>query len=213
MSYDAKKIYKKDWVLSAEAFEKLLFNLDENAEKASLVYEDIRKRLIRQFRANQSQIAEEQADEVFNRIARKIYEEDFVLDKNNPYPYFHQTARYILLEQQRHSRRRILGLDDLPMAEEPSYNPEEILARFSERLRDEAGLRSLRECRESLSERDINLLDRYDAAKGKEKKTQRQQLAEETGKTVNALKISINRIRKKLIDCAKKKLKSIEALD
>jgi DNA-directed RNA polymerase specialized sigma24 family protein len=209
MPYEAKKIFKKDWVLNAEAFEKLLAGLDDSPEKASLIYEDIRKRLIRQFRASQSQIAEEQADIVFNRVARKIHEEDFVLDKNNPYPYFHQTARYILLEQQRIARRRILGLDDLPISEEPFYNPEEILARFSERVRDEAGLNSLRECRETLSEKDLHLLDRYDAAKGK----QRAQLAQETGKTVNALKISINRIRKKLIDCAKKKLKLSEATD
>jgi hypothetical protein len=151
MSYEVKKIFKKDWVLNAEAFEKLLSSLDGNPEKASIIYEDIRNRLIRQFRANQSQIAEEQADIVFNRVARKIHEEDFVLDKNNPYPYFHQTARYILLEQQRIARRRILGLEDLSSAEEPFYDPEEILARFSERLRDEAGLQYLRECRETLS--------------------------------------------------------------
>src|SRR5215211_5328606 len=122
MSYEAKKIYKKDWVLNAEAFEKLLLSLDGNSENASLIYEDIRKRLIRQFRASQSPIAEEQPDEVFNRVARKIYEEDFVLDKNNPYPYFHQTARYILLEHQRRARCRILGLEDLPAADEPFYN-------------------------------------------------------------------------------------------
>ncbi|HEX9962620.1 MAG TPA: hypothetical protein VGB00_16925 [Pyrinomonadaceae bacterium] len=209
MAFEAKKIYKKDWVLNAEAFEKLLSSLGGNPENASIIYEDIRNRLIRQFRANRSQIAEEQADEVFNRIARKIYEEDFVLDKSNPYPYFHQTARYILLEQQRRARRRILGLDDLSFSEEPFYNPEEILARFTERLRNEAGLKYLRECRENLSEKEINLLDSYDAAKGK----QRQLLAQETGKTVNALKISINRIRKKLIDCVKKRLKTSAAVD
>lgn len=121
------KIYKKDWVFNAEVFEKLLFSLDENPEKASLIYEDIRQRLIRQFHASQSQIAEEQADEVFNRVARKIHEEDFVLNKNNPYPYFHQTARYILLEQQRSERRKILGLDDLSSAKEPFYELEEVL--------------------------------------------------------------------------------------
>ncbi|HEX8733900.1 MAG TPA: hypothetical protein VF721_01165 [Pyrinomonadaceae bacterium] len=209
MSYEGKKIYKKDWVLNAEAFEKLLLNLDGNSENASLIYEDIRKRLIRQFLANRSQNAEEQADEVFNRVARKIYEEDFVLDKSNPYPYFHQTARYILLEHQRRARRKILGLEDLSSADEPFYNPEEILARFSERIRNEAGLNSLRECRERLSDKEIDLLDRYDAVKGKE----REKLAKETGKTVNAQKIAVNRIRKKLIDCAKKKLKNIEAFD
>jgi DNA-directed RNA polymerase specialized sigma24 family protein len=209
MSLETKKVLKKDWVLNAEAFEKLLFSFDANPEKASLMYEDIRRRLIRQFRASQSQIPEEQADEVFNRTARKIYEEDFVLDKNNPYPYFHQIARYVLLEQQRQARRRILGLEDLPASEEPFYNPEEVLARYSERLRHETGLNYLRECRESLRRRDLDILDRYDSAKGK----QREQLAGELGKTVNALKISINRTRKKLIDCAKKKLKAVELAD
>jgi DNA-directed RNA polymerase specialized sigma24 family protein len=209
MSLETKKVWKKDWVLNAEAFEKLLFSFDANPEKASLIYEDIRRRLIRQFRANQSLIPEEQADEVFNRTARKIYEEDFVLDKNNPYPYFHQIARYVLLEQQRQARRRILGLEDLPASEEPFYNPEEALARFSERVRDEVGLNILRECRESLRRKDLDMLDRYDSVKGKE----REQMAKEMGKTVNAQKISINRIRKKLIDCAKKKLKNIKVID
>jgi DNA-directed RNA polymerase specialized sigma24 family protein len=209
MSLETKKVLKKDWVLNAEAFEKLLFSLDANPEKASLIYEDIRRRLIRQFRANQSLIPEEQADEVFNRTARKIYEEDFVLDGNNPYPYFHQIARYVLLEQQRQARRRILGLEDLPASEEPFYNPEEVLARFSERLRHEAGLNSLRECRRSLSQKDLDILDRYDSIKGKE----REEMAKATGKSINALKITINRTRKKLIDCAKKKLKQIEVMD
>ena len=66
-----KKLLKKDWILTAEAFEDLLKNLEPDREKASLIYEDIRKRLIRQFKAGNSSIAEEQADEVFNRIARK----------------------------------------------------------------------------------------------------------------------------------------------
>jgi len=209
MSLETKKVWKKDWVLNAEAFEKLLFSFDADPDKASLMYEDIRRRLIRQFRASQSQIPEEQADEVFNRTARKIYEEDFVLDRNNPYAYFHQIARYVLLEQQRESRRRMLGLEDLPASEEPFYNPEEVLARFSERLRNETGLNYLRECRRSLSRKETDILDRYDSAKG----DQRKELAKETGKTVNALKISINRIRKKLIDCAKKKLQHIEVTD
>lgn len=214
MPFETKKVLKKDWVLNAEAFEKLLSSLDENQEKASVIYEDIRRRLIRQFRANQSQYPEEHADEVFNRTARKIYEENFLLDKSNPYPYFHQMARFILLEYKKQLSRRIIGFEDLPVSEEPFFNPEAVLAKFSERLRTEAGLNSLTECRESLSAKDINILDRYDSpATPKEKKKQRERLAKELGKTVNALKITIIRIRKRLIDCAKKKLESAESLD
>jgi DNA-directed RNA polymerase specialized sigma24 family protein len=206
MDSQAKKQLKKDWVLTADAFEKLLLSFDEDQEKASLIYEDIRKRLIRQFNANQSLIAEEQTDEVFNRVARKITEEDFILERENPYPYFHQIARYILLEYQRQNRRKILGLDDLTASEEPSYNAVELMEKANEKLRTELGLNALQKCREHLNTQELAMLDKYNSALGKDKKQQHEQLAQSLGKSQNALKISINRARKKLIECAKKKL-------
>jgi DNA-directed RNA polymerase specialized sigma24 family protein len=206
MDSQVKKQLKKDWVLTAEAFDKLLLNLDENRENASLIYEDIRKRLIRQLTAGRSLFAEEQADEVFNRIARKIFEEDFVLDRENPYPYFHQVARYVLLEYQRQSRRKILGLDDLSTGEEPSYNVAEMLEKAYEKFRTELGLNALRHCREQLDTQEVVMLDKYNAALGKDKKQRHQQLAINLGKSQNALKISVSRARNKLIECAKKKL-------
>lgn len=204
--FPIKQPLKKDWILTAEAFKKLLENFDSDAERASVIYEDIRRRLIRQFKASRSLIAEEQADDVFNRIARKIFEEDFILDRENPHPYFHQTARYVLLEYQRQNRRKLLGLDDLPVSEEPAFDPVEAIRKAEQQTEKTLGLQALKQCRENLSEREINLLDRYDLISGKDKKTLREQLADESGKSVNALKISINRIRNKLIDCAKRKL-------
>jgi DNA-directed RNA polymerase specialized sigma24 family protein len=209
MDSQITKQLKKNWVLTAEAFDKLLLSFDDNKEKASLIYEDIRKRLIRQFNANQSLIAEEQADEVFNRVARKIADEGFILDQENPYPYFHQIAKYILLEYQRQKRLKILGLDDLTIGEEPSYNSVEILEKAQEKFRTELGLNALKQCREHLNTKEIVMLDKYNSALGKDKKQRHEQLAQSLGKSQNALKISINRIRKKLIECAKKKLSVI----
>ncbi len=206
MDSQVKKQLKKDWVLTAEAFGKLLLSFDENQEKASLIYEDIRKRLIRQFTAGQSLFADEQADEVFNRIARKIAEENFMLDRENPYPYFHQVARYVLLEYQRKSRRKILGLEDLSAGEEPSYNTADILEKTYEKFRTELGLKALRQCREHLDTQELVMLDKYNEALGKDKKHRHQQLAINLGKSQNALKISVSRARNKLIECAKKKL-------
>lgn len=206
MDFQAKKQLKKDWVLTADAFKKLLLGFDEDQEKASLIYEDIRQRLIRQFNVNQSLIADEQADEVFNRVARKISEEDFILDRENPYSYFHQIARYVLLEYQRQNRRKILGLDDLTASEEPSYNTFELMKKANEKLRAELGLNALRKCREHLNEQEIMMLDKYNSALGKDKKHLHEQLAQSLVKSQNALKIAINRVRKKLIECAKKKL-------
>lgn len=201
-----KKQLKKDWSLTAEAFESLLLSFDNDREKASLIYEDIRKRLIRQFRANRSLLAEDQADEVFNRIARKISDEDFILDRTNPYPYFHQTARYVLLEYQRQNRRRILGLDDLNDADEPAFDPIAAIEKAEEKLHTELGLNALRECRKNLRPEELEILDNYNAATGKDKKYLHEQLAAGLGKTQNALKIVITRMRKKIIECAKKKL-------
>lgn len=196
----------KEWVLTAEAFDFFLKSLDEDSGKASTIYEIIRQRLIRHFRAHQSLIAEEQADEVFNRIARKIFEEGFILDKDNPYPYFHGIARYILLEHQRQKRRKFLGLDDLKTSEEPTFDPTDAYEMIEEKMRTAHGLEVLKQCRGSLSDGESVLLDKYDVIAGKDKKVIREQLAAASGKTINALKISINRIRNKLITCAKKKL-------
>lgn len=204
--FPTQKSLKKDWTLTTEAFEIFLTNLDENRDKASKIYEEIRKSLIRHFRANRSLIAEEQADEVFNRVTRKMSEEDFILDKENPYPYFHSVARYILLEYQRQKRIKFLGLDDLALSEEPAFDPAEAFKAADEKLQMAQGLEILKKCREKLNENEIILLDKYDLIVGTNKKTLREQLAADSGKTINALKISINRIRNKLIICARRKL-------
>jgi DNA-directed RNA polymerase specialized sigma24 family protein len=210
MISQTKKQYKKDWSLTAEAFKDLLSSLDNDHEKASLIYEDIRIRLVRQFRASQSLIPEEQADEVFNRVARRISQGDFVLDQQNPRAYFHQTARFVLLEHQRKNRCKILGLDELAESDEPSYNPVEAFEKAQERLQNKRGLNAIRECRKNLSDDDLKILDDYNAATsattGKDKRHLHERLAGDLGKSRNALKIVIVRLRKKLIECAKKKL-------
>lgn len=196
----------KEWSLTAEAFEVFLKNLDEDIEKASAIYENIRRRLIRHFGAHRSLKAEEQADEVFNRTIRKVSEGDLILDKENPYPYFHGIARYILLEYQREKRRKMLGLDDLAVSEEPMFDPAEAFKVIDEKIRTAQGLEILKKCRETLSERETVMLEKYDVIDGKDKRLRREQLAADYDKTINALKISINRIRNKLIICARRKL-------
>jgi DNA-directed RNA polymerase specialized sigma24 family protein len=201
-----KKVLKKDWILTTEAFQKLLLSFDDDEEKASVLYEEIRKRLIRQFKANCSLNSEEQADEVFNRVARKIFVDGLILDRQTLFAYFHQTARLVLLESQRKNRNKLLGIDDLPISEEPSYNPQVYIEKVEEKVRKEIGLEALAECRKHLNTNELAVLDEYNLANGKDKKQKREQLAESLGKSQNALKIMINRSRKKLIDCAKKKL-------
>jgi DNA-directed RNA polymerase specialized sigma24 family protein len=183
-----------------------LLNFDDNEARASEIYKEIRVRLIRQFKANRSLNPEDQADEVFNRVARKISDDGLVLDKQTIFAYFHQTARFVIFKSRRENHKKILGLEDLPISEEPAYNPQEYIEKYEEKVRRELGLEAIKACREHLSKKEVDILDQYNSAIGKDKKQQHQQLAESLGKTQNALKIVINRTRKKIIECAKKKL-------
>ena len=83
---------------------------------------------------------------------------------------------------------------------------EKLTTYIEQKIEKEVGLNALSNCRKQLSEKDQEILTIYDAASGKDKKLKRNQLAENLDKTKNALKIYINRLRNKLIDCARKKI-------
>ncbi len=70
---EANSTLKKNWVLTPEAFAKLLaaFAPDSN-EEAGAKYEAARARLVKLFQWRGIFDAEEAADETLNRVARKI---------------------------------------------------------------------------------------------------------------------------------------------
>ncbi len=114
------KHLKKDWVLTTDAFELLLSALDPNREQAGVKYEQIRRKIIRKLEFEGSSVPEEHADEVFNRVARRLVEGER-LDAESPDGYFLQTARFVLSETRRSGKRhRVSGLDDLAVGEEPT---------------------------------------------------------------------------------------------
>src|SRR5437588_12341826 len=59
-------------VLCREDFDRLLFWLDPDAERAGVVYEKIRCRLIAILASRGCPIAEELADETIDRVARRV---------------------------------------------------------------------------------------------------------------------------------------------
>ena len=60
--------------LTSEAFTKLLARLDPDRERAGEKYEDLRRTLIKFFEWRGAPFPEEQTDETFNRVARKLDE-------------------------------------------------------------------------------------------------------------------------------------------
>jgi hypothetical protein len=63
---------KKDWVLSREAFDALLLNLDPDPERAGARVEHLRRALITFFECRGSAAPEELTDDTMNRVARPL---------------------------------------------------------------------------------------------------------------------------------------------
>jgi hypothetical protein len=65
---------RKRWSLTAEAFDKLLVSLDPDRERAGEKYEHLRGGLVCLFEWRGAPFPEDHADEVINRVARKLGE-------------------------------------------------------------------------------------------------------------------------------------------
>src|SRR5580765_538626 len=96
--------------LTADAFSKLLLRLDANQERAGHAYEDLRRKLIRFFQWRSAPFPEEHADEVLNRLAKKISEG---VEVKNVGSYCHEIARLVLLEAFKTVHDRHASLDEM----------------------------------------------------------------------------------------------------
>src|SRR5437879_2079506 len=81
--------------LTADIFAKLLARLDPNRERAGERYEDLRRTLTRFFEWRCAPFPEEQTDEVFNRVARRLGEG---IEVRNVSSYCYEVARLVCLE-------------------------------------------------------------------------------------------------------------------
>ena len=88
---------KKNREINPEAFEKMLFWLNEDREVAGRNYEAIRIRLIKILNYRGCFDSEELADQVFDRVARKV-DEVAPNYQGDPAFYFLNVANKIYLE-------------------------------------------------------------------------------------------------------------------
>src|SRR5215470_20088074 len=138
-------VYKKDWVLTGEALEKLLTCLDADREVAGARYEEIRKRLRKMFECNRCPDPEELIDITFDRAARRI---DEGVEIKEPVSYIITVARYVLKEYWVSPRRKTDDLDgDLQYGEAVITQPED-----DEEDKDEARLECLEKCAGKLTQ-------------------------------------------------------------
>jgi hypothetical protein len=173
-----------------ESFDKLLLWLDPDREKAATKYLTIHHRLVRIFAARGCTDPEEMVDESFNVAALQI---DRLLEtyEGDPALYIHGIAKKVFLE----SRPR--PIPDPP----PGPDPIELERRST----------CLDGCldRHTTSE-EKRLVLRYHAKEKQERIRIRQQLAEELGCTLNALRIKVCHILARLRPCVQECLRLLE---
>ncbi len=173
------------WNLTATAFGKFLLCLDTNREKSGEKYLLLRRNLVRFFEGRGFSEAEEAADEVCNRLARKL---DAGEEIENVNQYAYGVARYLVLELYKEQTRRQQALNKLP---EDEFFP-------TERDETELRLECLNRCLCDLSAENRELILTYYQGDGREKIENRRVLAEKLGIPQNALRNRAVRLRDKL---------------
>lgn len=195
---------KKGWVLTQEVFDRLLYWLDADRDRAGKKYEEIRLRLIKLFVCRGCADPEELADETINRVAAKIVDVTSEWDNSDPGRYFGGVAQKIHLEYLRKGRTQQTDVEYVALSNR--YEP------TTEALNNlEAEYHCLEQCLERLTYANRSLVIRYYQNEKQAKIEERKLFAAELGIAVNALRIRAHRIRVALQDCVQKCIDKLPA--
>jgi DNA-directed RNA polymerase specialized sigma24 family protein len=179
--------------LTRESLESLLAILGPDREQAGLQYETIRRKLVRLFEWRGCSFPDELADETINRVARRMAE-GVELRSADPYGYFCAVAHLVYKEVLRRQTRERAALESGDWPPAAAEEPEE-----------DHRLEILRGCLETLDADQRRLVLQYhqdeDHIRG------RKDLSRELGVPMNALRIRVHRLRRKLEECVAEKLR------
>ena len=184
----ADSVPRRKWVLTQDAFDRLLDSLGEDRESAGERYLEIRSNLIRFFQWRGSPFPEDHADETINRIAKRISEREEI---RNPASYYLGVARMLLLEINRERVMQQQALSELtcsPITSDQSDEPE-------------ARIDCLRACLQRLSSENRELILQYYSGEKSAKIDSRKKLSQRLGIPVNTLRMRALRIRENLQRC------------
>lgn len=171
--------------------------LNPERERAGKKYEEIRFSLIKIFTWNVCADAEDLADETINRVARKLQaiKNTYVGD---PALYFYGVAKNLLREQRRQTGRTVPLTPQMSPTVSPRPPGED-----EGRADVELTLQCMHVCLARLKPGDRELFLRYYSGE-KKAKYYRQELAQQLGKTHNALRVKVKRLRTRLDECIRK---------
>jgi DNA-directed RNA polymerase specialized sigma24 family protein len=185
---------RKDWTLAQESFDRLLSLLDADRERAGLQYERIRQKLTKFFEWRGCAIPDEYVDKTLDRVATRL-RDGTELRVADPYAYCHAVALNLLHEYRREPSSGWQSLSDdssRAIAPAPAHLPV-----ASSDADSEQRLECLDQCLQRLPPETRELLFKYHEQRGRA----RQQLADQLGVPVNALRIRMFRARLVLEKC------------
>jgi DNA-directed RNA polymerase specialized sigma24 family protein len=197
---------KREWVLTPEAFDRLLAWLDADRERAGEEYEQIRQRLMRFFKWRGCALPEEYTDITIDRVIKRI-NEGVDLRVADPYLYFHGVALKVLKEHWKEAERGVETLAELPVAQFPTHSPIESREHELEKIDHERRLDCLEDCLQKLPADSLALLTQYHQGERRTKIENRNQLSKRLNIPLNTLRIRAFRIRSELAKCIERCLK------
>jgi DNA-directed RNA polymerase specialized sigma24 family protein len=177
----------------------LLRCFSANRDEAANTYECIRRNLVRYFLGRSFSLAEDHADEVLNRMARRAAEGEEI---RNPSSYSYGVARMVLLELLKDREREQKALREANHLQ---------LVRSDEDEEFKLELDALRECLKQLPEEGRALILQYFQGEQRAKIEARQQLAAALKIPVPTLRKRAERLRISLETCVKRRLRRLEA--
>ncbi len=177
------------WTLTQEAFDRLLIALGAgDRESGSQKYLEVRSNLTRFFEWRGCSFPEDHADETFNRIARKVEEGEQILNLSG---YAMGVARLLVLEIMKSRQREQSALTEIGQGSEPIVDSDD----------GEDRLDCLRDCLQTLSTDNRDLILQYYQGEKSEKIQNRKRLIDGLGISVNTLRMRALRLRERLQSC------------
>lgn len=194
-----RKVLREEPLLTELAFTRLLEWLDDGVDSNGATYLEMRRRLVSYFDRRNRPASDELADETLNRISRTL-ERGGVIAVTPPARYCFVVAKFILMEDFRHDRRRV-----------PLNEPRRIEISRTRRIglvwpddRDalkEQHLECLDSCLRELRPDQRELVVEYYRDARQSLIERRRDLARRLGISMNALTIRAYRVRDALRTC------------
>ena len=174
-----------------DSFNELLAWLNPDRDSAAMMYEEIRRDLIKVFGWNKCVDPEGMADETFDRAAKKAHQLKDSFEGNRKL-FFYGVANN-LIKEYRKTVRSYVSLEDVEIAENPPTQCEEETAEVREEC--------LRTCLLELTVEKRDLLIAYYAKEKRAKIDQRAEMAQRLGVSIATLRVRMRRIRSELGEC------------